>query len=67
MGSEEALRGLTASRTAPPQSCFAALGFIQLSESETTCPSSLELPKFVSLVAFPILLVLVGLLFLKSL
>lgn len=60
---------LSAFPTALPQSSIADLGFIQPSAaSETACPSSLKLPKFVSLVPFPVLLILRGLLFIfKSL
>lgn len=66
---EDPAWSLYASQIALPQSSFAALGFVQLSaKSESTCPSSLELSKFISHIPFSVLLVLVGLfLFFESL
>ncbi|XP_034502729.1 protein C9orf135 homolog isoform X2 [Ailuropoda melanoleuca] len=59
-GMAEGPGALTASQAALTQSSLADLEFIQLSaKSETICSSSLKLPKFVSLVPFPILLILV--------
>lgn len=66
-GMAEGPGALAASPAALTQSSLAALELTQLSaKSEAACSSSLKLPKFVSLVPFSVLLILVGLFF-KSL